>query len=42
MRAVVLREFGPPSNLIIDEVADPQPGPSQALIEVTTTGGTDG
>lgn len=38
MRAVVLREFGPPSNLIIDEVADPEPGPSQVLIEVAAAG----
>jgi NADPH2:quinone reductase len=34
MRAVVLREFGPPEELVAAEVADPAPGPGQALIEV--------
>ncbi len=34
MRAVVLREFGPPASLAIDRLADPVPGPGQALVEV--------
>jgi NADPH2:quinone reductase len=34
MRAVVLREFGPPERLNLAEVPDPVTGPGQALIEV--------
>ncbi len=38
MRAVVLREFGPPENLRLEEVVDPEPGPAQARIAVTVAG----
>lgn len=34
MRAVVCREFGPPENLVIEDLADPKPGPGELLIEV--------
>lgn len=34
MRAVVLRAFGPPDVLAVEEVADPVAGPGQVLIEV--------
>ncbi len=34
MRAVVLREFGPPEALVAAEVPDPVPGQGQALVEV--------
>ena len=34
MRAVVLREFGPPAGLVVDQLPDPQPGPGQALVAV--------
>jgi NADPH:quinone reductase len=34
VRAVVLREFGPPEALVAAEVPDPVPGPGRALIEV--------
>jgi NADPH:quinone reductase len=34
MRAVVLREFGPPERLALAEVPDPVPGPGQVLIDV--------
>jgi NADPH:quinone reductase len=34
MRAVVLRRFGPPENLVAEEVAAPQAGPGQVLVEV--------
>jgi len=34
MRAVVLREFGPPAGLVVDRLPDPVPGPGQALVEV--------
>lgn len=34
MRAVVVREFGGPERLVVEEVPDPVPGPRQVLIEV--------
>jgi NADPH2:quinone reductase len=34
VRAVVLSEFGPPGNLALAEVPEPEPGPGQALIDV--------
>ncbi|MGE2715471.1 NADPH:quinone oxidoreductase family protein [Mycolicibacterium litorale] len=34
MRAALVKEFGPPSSLVIEEVADPTPGPGQVVIEV--------
>ena len=34
MRAVLCKQFGPPEDLAIDEVADPTPGPGEVLIEV--------
>ncbi|HEY8454213.1 MAG TPA: zinc-binding dehydrogenase [Actinopolymorphaceae bacterium] len=34
MRAVVVREFGPPDVLVVEELADPRPGPGEALIAV--------
>lgn len=34
MRAVVCNAFGPPENLVVEEMADPTPGSDQVLIEV--------
>lgn len=34
MRAVVLREFGPPEKLRWEEVATPEPGPGEVLLRV--------
>ncbi|MEV8636984.1 NADPH:quinone oxidoreductase family protein [Streptosporangium sp. NPDC051023] len=34
MRAVVVREFGPPSSLRVEELPDLQPGPGEVVIEV--------
>jgi len=34
MRAVVCRNYGPPEDLVVDEVADPTPGPGQLLVRV--------
>ncbi|HTU74165.1 MAG TPA: zinc-binding dehydrogenase [Trebonia sp.] len=34
MRAVVMREFGPPEVLQLAEVPDPEPGPGQVVIDV--------
>jgi NADPH2:quinone reductase len=34
MRAVVLREFGPPDRLAVEEVAAPTPGAGELLVEI--------
>ena len=34
MRAVVCNEFGPPENLVVEEMPDPTPGPKEILVEV--------
>jgi NADPH:quinone reductase len=34
MKAVVCKEFGPPENLVVEEVAEPVAGPGQLLIDV--------
>ena len=36
MRAVVCRSYGPPEDLVVDDVADPTPGPGQLLVRVHT------
>jgi NADPH:quinone reductase len=38
MRAIRLHEFGPPENLLYEEVEDPQPGPGQVRIAVAAAG----
>jgi NADPH:quinone reductase len=38
MRAVVLREFGSPALLAVEDVPDPEAGPGQVLIEVEACG----
>jgi NADPH2:quinone reductase len=38
MRAVVVREFGTPESLAIEETASPQPGPEEILIDVHAVG----
>jgi NADPH:quinone reductase-like Zn-dependent oxidoreductase len=38
MKAVVLHQYGPPSNLVLEEVADPTAGPNQILIELHAAG----
>ncbi|MFG3442319.1 NmrA family NAD(P)-binding protein [Nonomuraea sp. NPDC047897] len=38
MRAVVLREYGGPDSLAVEELPDPVPGPGQVLIEVAVAG----
>jgi NADPH:quinone reductase len=38
MRAVVCREYGPPSSLVIEESADPTPGPGQVVVRVEGCG----
>ena len=34
MRAVLCKQFGPPEDLVIDEVADPTPGPGEVLMKL--------
>jgi len=34
MRAVVCKAFGPPENLVVEEVKDPSPGPGEVLVAV--------
>src|SRR5262245_438390 len=34
VRAVVMHEFGPPAVLVPEQVADPEPGEGQVLIDV--------
>lgn len=38
MHAIRLHEFGPPENLVYEEVEDPQPGPGQVRIAVAACG----
>ncbi len=38
MRAVVCPELGPPSNLVVEERPDPEPGPGQVRISVAACG----
>jgi NADPH2:quinone reductase len=34
VRAVVCKQFGPPEKLVVEEIADPKPGPGQLLLDV--------
>src|SRR5579884_3016369 len=34
MRTVVCRRYGPPEDLVLDEVADPTPGPGELVVRV--------
>lgn len=34
MRAVVCRRYGPPEDLVLDEVPDPTPGPGEVVVRV--------
>lgn len=38
MRAVVVREFGPPESLSVEQIAAPRPGPDEVLVEVKAVG----
>ncbi|MEV0383080.1 zinc-binding dehydrogenase [Nonomuraea sp. NPDC050643] len=38
MRAVVLRRYGGPEELVVEEVPDPVPGPGQVVVEVEVAG----
>ncbi len=34
MRAVICRSYGPPEDLVVDDVPDPTPGPGQLMVRV--------
>jgi NADPH2:quinone reductase len=34
VRAVVCKEYGPPENLVVEDVDEPTPGPGQVLVDV--------
>lgn len=38
MRAAMLHEFGPPENLVVEDVPDPTPKPHQLLVDVHACG----
>ncbi len=38
MRAVLCKEFGPPESLVVEEVADPEAGPGQVVVDVAAAG----
>ncbi len=38
MRAAIVREFGPPERLKIEDARDPVPGPDEILIKVNAVG----
>lgn len=37
MRAVVCKQYGPPEQLVVEEVDDPVPGPGELLVSVAAT-----
>lgn len=38
MDAIRIHSFGPPENLVLDQVPDPEPGPGQVLVAATAHG----
>lgn len=38
MRAVQIKEFGPPNGLVVEELLDPAPGPDDVVIDVAAAG----
>jgi NADPH2:quinone reductase len=38
MRAAMLHEYGPPENLVVEEVADPEPKPNQLVVDIHACG----
>lgn len=34
MKAAMVKEYGPPETLVIEELPDPEPGPSEVLVDV--------
>src|SRR3954454_6089357 len=38
MKAVVCKAWGPPDSLVVEELADLQPGPGQVVVDVKAAG----
>lgn len=38
MKAVLCKAFGPPEELVLEEIPDPQPGPGEVLVDVHACG----
>ncbi len=38
MKAVLCKQFGPPSDLVVEDVPSPEPGPTQLRIDVNSAG----
>ena len=38
MRAAMLHEYGPPENLVVEEVPDPEPRPNQIVVDIHACG----
>src|ERR1700721_782750 len=38
MKAVVLHEYGPAKNLLLEEVEEPKPGPGEVLVHIHAAG----
>ena len=34
MKAVLCKEFGPPETLVVEDIASPEPGPGQVVLDV--------
>lgn len=37
MKAVLVKEFGPPSTIVVSEISNPVPGPNEVIIDVAAT-----
>lgn len=37
MKAILVKEFGPPSTIVFSEISDPVPGPNEVVIDVAAT-----
>ena len=38
MKAIRVHEFGPPENMVLEEIPDPSPGPGQVVLKVRAVG----
>ena len=38
MKAVLCKAFGPPEDLVLEDVSVPEPGPNEVLVDVHASG----